>query len=232
MNKMCIFDIDGTLVKDIDYSRALNKTIEELNMNSIYLEEIKRKFKFTILSFLSKCKSDYNNASIDVLSSLLREKLSYYYGENLDTYKELILRYLENEILLSQNALLIKGTKETLERLKELGYILMIYSNWFIEVQKTKLESTGIKDYFSSIYTIDNNYAKNATKGFERIKALEGVTPEDSIYMIGNSTSDIPPVRVNILPIILRNESEISQPIIKKNPMILDNPIELKRVLK
>lgn len=232
MNKMCIFDIDGTLVKDIDYSRALNKTIEELNMNSIYLEEIKRKFKFTILSFLSKCKSDYNNASIDVLSNLLREKLSYYYGENLDTYKELILRYLENEILLSQNALLVKGTKETLERLKELGYILMIYSNWFIEVQKTKLESTGIKDYFSSIYTIDNNYAKNATKGFERIKALEGVTPEDSIYMIGNSTSDIPPVRVNILPIILRNESEISQSIIKKNPMILDNLIELKRVLK
>lgn len=80
---------------------------------------------------------------------------------------------------------------DTLAYLKE-KYKLHIITNGFNSIQKCKLESAGLAQYFETVVTSESSEARKPhPKIFEFAFQLTGATPNDSLMIGDNLTSDI-----------------------------------------
>lgn len=164
--KKLIFDVDNTLIYwKSEYVNALKKTIDEYNLGvetkiiDNIIENLEN--KYDILS-KNKLLSDINsecclNISMDFIDSLFekQKKLADLNEKVID-----IISYLSKK------------------------YELIIYTNYFHEVQEGRLETAGILKYFSRIYGGDDIPVKPNVEGFEKII---GDDDKFKYIMIGDS---------------------------------------------
>lgn len=150
MIKKVIFDIDMTLLDTKrDCITAYNKFLE------------KNGFKVTGLELWDKLdEMNYNDATtLDHMYDFLHN----YLGNTLT--KEMYKEFLDFNKMEATH--LFEDTIDVLEYLKG-KYELIVLSNWFYEVQISKLKTAGIDKYFDKVYTIDTFGKKPLVETFQR----------------------------------------------------------------
>ena len=164
--KTIIFDLDNTLIywKD-DYISALEDTMKEFNL-SINSEVID--------SIIDNLEKDYYILSKEQLLGTINNKC----GLNLD------MSFVDK--LFEKQKKLAPYDEELIELIKYLSnkYKLILYTNYFHEVQAGRLETAGILKYFSEIYGGDDVPVKPNVEGFEKVVGSDN---KDDYIMIGDS---------------------------------------------
>lgn len=87
------------------------------------------------------------------------------------------------------HSVLADGAKQTLEYLKERGYMICLMTNGFAREQIANMKYNKIYDYFDRIYTWDNCYAKPDLRFMYRV--LDGTNPKDNVVIGNDVVSDI-----------------------------------------
>lgn len=138
--KKFIFDIDGTLLKT-------NWEYEEIYFNSVLSKSDAEVFIPNIARLLADYENKFQRYDIDLLSQYLTNST----GANITP--DVILGWLEA----GKNYYdVIDGAYETLEYLKSKDKKIIALSNWFTEMNRTRLERAGLLGYFDNIYCSDN----------------------------------------------------------------------------
>ena len=104
-----------------------------------------------------------------------------------------------------------EDVKETIEKLKELGYIIGAISNGDITQQTQKLEKTGIRDLFTYIDTSSEMpFSKPNPKVFETVLEKYNIDYSEFFY-IGDSykKDNIPCQELGIKSIHINRKDEI-----------------------
>lgn len=174
MVKNLIFDLDNTIIKDqesdaIYYKEALRKCgYDENDYLKIYdiidtydnsFTELNNYYnKNDMINFINKTLS--KNYSTQLIEELLIV-IGKYWTKNL---------YLE---------------EETVKKLSE-KYNLYVYTNYFEEAQRKRIETIGYLKYFKKVFGADNYGSKPFKKSFEKVLKELNSKPEECI-MIGDS---------------------------------------------
>ena len=183
--KWIIFDADGTL---FDYDRA-----ERTALQSTF-EHFGIEFKSDYLSVYKSCNKElwdafeFGHITIDRLKVQRFELLLQTLNMNLhaEQFSESYLFYL------SKGAHLINGAEQLLQLLSN-KVKLILMTNGIKEVQRSRLNLSPIKNFFSDIIISDEvGVAKPDKEIFEIALHNMSITDKRSILMVGdNLTSDI-----------------------------------------
>lgn len=221
------FDLDGTLIKDKDDKIARKIFEQAIGEDS---QDLENKFDLFcqkpgsyLLQFLSLCKKYKGYGTIDNFAEFLKEKNFLLNAKCTDEYKRFVERYLELDKEYSSTIELVKKSKEVLDKLKDDGYRLYLYSNWFKSVQKAKLDANDLLDYFNRLCTIDDYYAKSSIKGWNDVLESNDIDLDDLTIMVGNSSSDIVPKAIGIPSIIINHKGTKPSQRVIKNGIILNS---------
>lgn len=156
-----IFDLDGTLFQtNITLLKAVSDTLMDFQLLSIGGEEINKHIGKTTEEFM---------------------KGLFPSDDRLTEFQQR-MRYHEQQAI-RECGILFPGTKEMLEELKKLGYLLYICSSGSEEYIKLVLQSTGIEQYFEGIHS--TKYGPSKREVLKQI-VIEGVFA----IMIGDTVFD------------------------------------------
>ncbi|MBQ9657796.1 MAG: HAD family hydrolase [Clostridia bacterium] len=177
--KNIIFDLDNTLIKDVDedileYKKALsNLNYDENDYSDIYS---------TIDMYESTKTNENIFYSKDELIDFINKNLNKNYSVSLiDELNKTIVNNWSNKPLIS---------KEILEKLSN-KYTLYVFSNWFKDAQISRLEKVGFSKYFKDVFTPEYYGAKPFKKSFKNILNKMNCSASECM-MIGDSLrSDI-----------------------------------------
>ena len=102
-----------------------------------------------------------------------------------DTSRALGEHYIETS---PYQTALFPGAIEVLETLKARGHRMVVLTNGFEEVQHIKVKNSGLKPFFSEVYTSDALGVKKPNpQAFELAATRSGLPMDASIVMIGDS---------------------------------------------
>lgn len=164
--KTIIFDLDNTLIywKD-EYISALEDTMKEFNLsiNSEVIDNI-----------IDNLEKDFYILSKEQLLDTINNKC------NLNLDMSFVNKLFEKQKKLAPY------DEELIELIKYLSnkYKLILYTNYFHEVQAGRLETAGILQYFDRIYGGDDVPVKPNIEGFEKVVRNDN---KDNYIMIGDS---------------------------------------------
>jgi len=228
----CFVDLDGTLIKDKDYDaayltfyKAVDGILRDEEIPIAY--ELFGKQGGYLVHFLSVCKKYKAYGTIDNFAKFLEDK-NLFPGKTLKEYKHFVTNFIKYDIETSINLESFNGSKELLEYLKNENYNVMLYSNWFKQVQNAKLESHGFMPYFSGVCTIDDYYAKSSVKGWKDLLDSIKVDKDSSSIMIGNSSSDVTPKSINVPSIIINHTDKVLAKTVLANGIIVNSFSEIQ----
>lgn len=219
-------DLDGTLIKQM--SKERERRIFEQAASRVILNptDLENKYNYfsgqlgsLLIQFLGICKKYKGYGTIENFAEYLEFK-KLFPKECIDTYIAFVREYLRLETLYVGEIEAFSDSKAMLEGLKDNGYKIHLYSNWFSKVQKAKLEAHDFAHYISTIHTIDNSYAKKSVTGWSDILDTCGVTHYDIKTMVGNGSSDMVPARFN-MPCLIREGCEAEE--VKKYGIIISS---------
>ena len=131
-----IFDIDGTLLK-------ANWEYEKIYFNSVLSREDADIFLPKISKLLTGYESTFTHYDIDLLSSYLSENT----GVNITP--DLIRGWINAG---KDYYDVVDDAKDVLEYLKNKDKKIVALSNWFTEMNKTRLEKAGLLEYFYNLH--------------------------------------------------------------------------------
>lgn len=137
MIKRLIFDIDGTLINGVNFDKAIEKTLMQLELFS---EENKKKFIQAISTYENYHNGYENNKYLKHFSDILEYELDI-------NFLKIFFDNLGKYAIPKNNEKLIK----TIESLSK-QYELVLLSNYFEKSQRGRLENIGINQYFSEYY--------------------------------------------------------------------------------
>jgi len=172
--QIIVFDLDGTLVNSApDLCYALNKTLEEINIPLITLQEV--------MGYLG-----------DGALELIKRGISKHH--NLDNYdlEKLRIRFLDiyDDCLLDKTDF-YENVLETLEKLKKMNFTLAICSNKPELLVKRIIKGLNAIDFFGAITGGDTyEFRKPDSRHLERT-ILEAGRKVDQAIMVGDSENDI-----------------------------------------
>lgn len=176
-----IFDIDGTLLKT-------NWEYEEIYFNSVLTPTDAKIFIPNISRFLADYESKFLRYDIDALSQYLIE------NSGIRITPDIIRGWLEAGKSYYD---VIPGAKEVLEYLKNRNKRIVALSNWFTEMNKTRLDNAGLLKYFDSVYCSDEVDMKPNASAY--LTACCDTSLTDTV-MIGDSLQldVIPPLELGM----------------------------------
>ncbi len=172
--QIIVFDLDGTLVNSApDLCYALNKTLEEINIPLITLQEV--------MGYLG-----------DGALELIKRGISKHH--NIDNYdlEKLRIRFLDiyDDCLLDKTDF-YENVLETLEKLKKMNFTLAICSNKPELLVKRIIKGLNAIDFFGAITGGDTyEFRKPDSRHLERT-ILEAGRKVDQAIMVGDSENDI-----------------------------------------
>lgn len=168
MYKHLFFDFNGTLINDLDLClELLNLFLKEQGKKELSKDEYKMVFKFPI-------KQYYIDSGIDF---------------NIESYESLSIRFIKAYQPRSMECGLFEGTKETLEKLKKLGYELYVLS---ASEKNNLLEQTNhydITKYFNAVLGIDNIHAASKVDIAKEYMKKNNINPKEALF-IGDTLHD------------------------------------------
>ena len=172
--QIIVFDLDGTLINSApDLCYALNKTLEDINIPSITLQEV--------MGYLG-----------DGALELIKRGISKH--QNIDNYdiEKLRIRFLDiyDDCLLDKTDF-YENVLETLEKLKKMNFTLAICSNKPELLVKRIIKGLNAIDFFGAITGGDTyEFRKPDSRHLERT-ILEAGRKVDQAIMVGDSENDI-----------------------------------------
>mgnify|MGYP001632296290 FL=1 len=135
MIKRIIFDIDGTLITDVDFSSYVANALKKYG-----IEDIEKTKQF--LLNIKEYEKTYNSYDRNLYLKFFCDKL----GCELDNhFLEIFFQELRKAI--PENTEKIKSMLAAMNE-----YELVLLSNYFEESQRNRLTAMGINDYFSEYY--------------------------------------------------------------------------------
>lgn len=163
-----IFDIDGTLLKT-------NWEYEEIYFRSI----LSQKDADIFIPDIARLLADYEHR----FSRYDRHLLSQYISENtgVNINPDMIQGWIEAG---KDYYDVIDGAHEVLEYLKSKDKKIVALSNWFTEMNKTRLERAGLSEFFDEIYCTDLIDMKPSRSSY--LAACGDVNPSRSV-IVGDS---------------------------------------------
>ena len=179
MVKNIFFDLDNTIIKDEDidseyYKIALkNSGYNENDYWGIYckIDEYEKTLNKDDIFYKKEGLLNFINKGLNKNYSIkLIDDLSYIVGE--EWTKRVIL------------------PKDTIEYLYK-KYNLYVYTNFFIDAQKARINNIGYSKYFKKIFTADIYGSKPFKKSFENILKELNTIPEDCIMIGDNKKVDV-----------------------------------------
>lgn len=136
MIKRLIFDVDGTLITDVDFEDAIRRTLKRLN---IYSNKKLSGFLYGIKTY----EEEFDNYNIEDytlhISNAINSKLP---KEFLDVFFE----ELKNAVPMKNDKLI-----KTMRELSEI-YELVLLTNYFSKSQLNRLNTMGIGQFFIECY--------------------------------------------------------------------------------
>ncbi len=158
-------------------------------------------------SFKEQCVDIAEYLKIPYSDEFLRQVENFYFGNTLDNVvisKEKVEKLIEIKVpyLTEHNIFgyqfmkameltdlpyLFEGTEKLLSFLKQNGYIVIAYTDWYLDYQTYLLEKFGIYNYFDKIYSWDNTYQK---PNKERIENVVNEYSDKKFIYIGDSLRD------------------------------------------
>lgn len=179
-----IFDVDGTITRWKNVKEFLRKSLEMLNVP--YTDEA--------LKGLYKAMSDRELHAL-ISGEATEDVYSFFLGEYIPSLREhrktgKDLKDVMFELEASET-FIDDDVKDELELLSK-KYKLYIYTNWFTNQAKKKLDRYGLTGYFENIHSSENNYLKYSRVGFIWLLNKYGLDRAKTVH-IGDSESDVVP---------------------------------------
>lgn len=163
-----IFDIDGTLLQT-------NWEYEEVYFKSVLSKRDAEVFIPNISTFLADYESSFLRYDIAVLSQYLTEV------SGVKITSDIIRGWLEAG---KDYYDVMPEARDVLKYLKEQNKEVVALSNWFTEMNKTRLNNAGLLKYFDRVYCSDEVDMK---PNFSSYITVCGDTPLADTVMIGDS---------------------------------------------
>lgn len=218
MNKLVIFDLDGTLVNTLpDISRALNLALNNCGYQANYsLEEIKAFIGSGEYLLIKRSLVLFNETNEDKIV-MVRKEYSRIYHANCNV-----------------SSCLYKGIIGELNLLKEKGYKLAVLSN------KPHSETTKVvQTYFPTNYFdfirggVDGFPIKPDVAGVNLILRELNITNKQDVYYVGDSNVDMQTGINASLKVIGTSYGYCSKDILLSYDVyaVIDNPNELSKVI-
>lgn len=138
MIKRLIFDLDGTLLCNVNFDIYVNRAFVDVGIEAT--EEDLRVFQNT-LALYEEYEKQYKK---DILLEYLRREL------NIDLPSDFIDYFLE-ELYFAVPQQLEDGLIDILDYLKD-KYSLVVLTNWFKDSQVERLRNSYLLDYFDDVY--------------------------------------------------------------------------------
>lgn len=239
--KVVMLDIDGTLVEDQDKDIVVKDTIAKMKiqLSNAEMTELYRQVRWAYLSFMSACKKEKGYGTVENLAVYVEERCKPFLGdidyvEFVNTYLKLEAKYALTDTKVFPNVSL------GILQLRCQGYDIAIYTNGMPVVQKAKLQRIPMSGKIIHMGTLADSYAKSSKKGFlDQIEQLKLDSTIDTVIMVGNGSSDLPPKTLNIPAYIVlngRNEEDLSKTVRarvekEENVQIVEDMVDLAKVL-
>ena len=206
--KIAMVDIDGTLVEDQDRREALVSTLKKMkiSLSDEEVEHLDSAMEWAYLEFMGNCKKEKGFGDETNFASAIKNKCSRILGDNLDYVKFAKAFLKEEEKIAEKDTKVYPGVEEGIQRLMCKGYDIAIYTNGLPKVQKAKLKHLSFVGDIVHVGDLSNSYAKSSVKGFkDQLEQLKVDPEKDFVIMIGNGTSDLVPITLNVPTYILLN---------------------------
>lgn len=181
--KLLIFDIDGTIVEYRTLKDLFKKALSFYNVP--FKEEYFSLQGQAVGELLIRSESE-RIFNFDNMIKFWTKYLVILKEYDIDPkeFSELMI-FLEPEF-----TYIMDGVYETLETLNNLGYNIVVATNWFEFSQRRKLEKFDLNKFFERIYTCENEFSKPNKQHFNRIIDDYKVDPSKTL-VIGDSSADI-----------------------------------------
>ena len=205
--KLVIFDLDGTILNlPINYDKVRNELKTVFKSFGVEME-----FKPILPSIdtaLSTLKSDYGIQKFDEISTIVYRVIEKY------------------EIEAAKEAKPIAGAEETLNKLKQLGIKMAIFSRNGRSGVVVSLKKTKLEEYFDVIVAREDvRQQKPDAAGIETILKMIDMKSEEAI-MVGDHIFDIMAARnAGLKSIAIRNEKTNSDEFKEVKPYAIANSI-------
>ena len=190
MIKRLIFDIDGTLNRNVQFKDAITQTLKE---TGIYSDKNLEKFLNSIKDY-EKYYDNYN--STDYLNFFGNQL-----GMNLESnFLEIFFKHLKTAIPNNFDEI-----PETLQYLSK-KYELVLLSNYFEKSQRNRLEAMGINKYFKKYY--GENKIKPYAESYLQAKGI--FKPSECIIIGDDLELDIKkPSKLGFKTILVTDKEDI-----------------------
>ena len=175
--KAFIFDLDDTLFPEIEFVKSGFQVVAE------YIGD---RYGYNEKELRSKLAGILKRDGRGHVFNTLLEELGLYSEANL-----LLLIHLYRTH--KPNLNLYKDVFPTIERLKNLGISLAIVTDGMASVQRNKLVSLGLSNYFDILFCTDElgrKYWKPSTISFEVVLNLLDIRPDEAVYIGDNVSKD------------------------------------------
>ena len=170
MEKLLVFDLDGTLIDSrADLAAAVNTVRAEQGLNVLTVEQVKSFIGNGIRKLVERSFAD---ATVD-LSVILERYRTVYYSQSV------------------VHTSLYPGVKAGLEQLQEAGMVSTVLTNKPGGISRSILEALGLIPYIKTVIGAEDGYAlKPSSEGLRALMKAHKVDA-DSCWMIGDHHTDI-----------------------------------------
>lgn len=179
-----IFDVDGTITRWKNVKEFFKKSLERLNVpyTDEALEGLIRAMSDRELHELitSEADEDIYSYLLDLYIPSLRE-----HGVSGKDLKDVMFELEASETFINDDV------AEEIEILSS-KYKLYIYTNWFTNQAKKKLDRYNLTRYFENINSSENTCVKYSKVGFIWLLNRYGLDKDKTVH-IGDSESDVVP---------------------------------------
>ena len=208
--KYVVFDFNGTIINDVDLClNLLNKMLLEKSLPPIDLERYKEIFTFPIIEYYKKAGFTFEGY----------------------TFEELSLDFIKDYQPSSFKCNLYDGVEDSLNRLKEKGYKLILLSASEINNLKEQISMFKIDRYFDAVLGLDNVKASSKIDIAKEYFNKNGIDPNECLF-IGDSTHDFEVAKSIGGEVILLSYGHQSRNVLSKvDAPIIDSLYELEMYL-
>ncbi len=196
MIKRLIFNIDGTLIRNVQFNDAIVQTLKEAKIYSDKNLEI-------FLNSIKEYEKNYDNYNTTDYLNFFSNQL----GINLErNFLEIFFKHLKKAIPSNFDEI-----QETIEYLSK-KYELVLLSNYFEKSQRNRLEAMGINKYFKEYY--GEHKIKPYDEAYWQAKGI--FEPSECIIIGDDLELDIKkPLKLGFNTILVTDKENISTDTIK-----------------
>ena len=173
-----VFDLDDTLYPEIDYVRSGFVVVSGL-LEKLYGLQKEDSYKELMETFYGGIRGKNFNAFLD--------------GRGLDYSEDVIIELVGAYREHKPKITLPEVSKRTLVSLSEKGFKLGLLTDGFLEAQKKKVESLGLKSFLDAIVYSDmlgKEYWKPNARPFVEITRMLEVSGKECSYVADNPEKD------------------------------------------